>query len=362
MAEQGDLDRSEPATTFRLEKAHQRGSIARSGDLTFAGVLFAGVACIHGLGLSAAHDVARLLGRGLQFAGRDTLTGSSALAYIGMLAVEAAGVIAPILAVFWIAAVLIAALQARGVFTTQPLQPDFSRLNPGKGFARIFSIKSMHELWRSTAKLGLVSVAMVVWGQHHLAEVLHTQTTQPRVMLQEGVSLLSSAMSLLAGLVFALALLDWGFNRWEFMQQMRMSKRELKDEHKEREGDPRVRARLRELRLEWLKRSRQLARVRSADVLLTNPTHYAVALEYRHGEMPAPMITARGAGELAQRMRDEARRGNVPVVQHPQLARQLYAQHESQVFVAQEQFDAVARVLRWVFAARGAHRAQQAGS
>jgi flagellar biosynthesis protein FlhB len=358
MAEQGDLDRSEPATAFRLEKAHQRGSIARSGDLTFAGVLFACVACIHGLGLSAVQDVAGLLGRGLQFAGRDTLTGSSALAYVRVLAVEAATVMAPILAVLWLSALLIAALQARGVFTTQPLQPDFTRLNPAKGLARIFSIKSVHELWRSAAKLSLICLAMAAWGRHHLGELLRMQTTQPRLMTHEAVSLLASVMTLLAGLVLALALLDWGFNRWEFMRQMRMSKREVKDENKEREGDPRIKARLRDLRLDWLKRSRQLSKVRNADLLLTNPTHYAVALEYRHGEMPAPVITARGAGELAQRMRAEAHRGNVPVVQHPQLARALYALHESQVYVPHEHFDAVARVLRWVFAARGARRTQ----
>ena len=107
------------------------------------------------------------------------------------------------------------------------------------------------------------------------------------------------------------------------------------------------------MRLEWLKRARQLAKVRSADVLLTNPTHYAIALEYRHGEMPAPMITARGAGELAQRMRAEARRRAVPIVEHPPLARALFALEGSQLFVPEEHFEPVARILRWVYSARG---------
>jgi flagellar biosynthetic protein FlhB len=159
-------------------------------------------------------------------------------------------------------------------------------------------------------------------------------------------------MALLAGITLAFALLDWVFNRWNYLRQMRMSRRELKDEHKEREGDPRIKKRLRELRLQWLKRSQQLSKVRNADVLLTNPTHVAVALEYRNGEMPSPKITARGAGELARRMRVEARRRSVPVVENAPLARALFALRESEVFVPEEHFTQVARILRWVYAAR----------
>jgi flagellar biosynthetic protein FlhB len=160
-------------------------------------------------------------------------------------------------------------------------------------------------------------------------------------------------MILLAAIMLVFALLDWSINRWEYLRKMRMSKREIKDEHKERQGDPRIKRRLRELRLQWLKRSRQIAKVGSADVLLTNPTHYAVALEYRHGEMPAPTITARGAGEIARRMRLEARRRGVPVVENAPLARALYALKESETLVPEEHFDQVARLLRWVYAARG---------
>ncbi len=203
---------------------------------------------------------------------------------------------------------------------------------------------------------------MALWGQHHLLEMLRLSAQPPRSMVQTGLELLGSALSLLAGLVLLFAVLDWIINRWEFMRNMRMSKREIKDEHKEREGDPRIKSRLRELRLQWLTRARQLSRVRSADVLLTNPTHYAVALEYRHGEMPAPMITARGAGELARRMRNEARRNNVPVVEHPPLTRALFALDEAQVLVPEEHFSQVARILRWVYAARPPQSVQRSST
>jgi flagellar biosynthesis protein FlhB len=351
MAEQrADLDRSEPATPHKIEKAHERGSIFRSAELTFAVVLLACVAFVYGLGAQLMRDTAVLLRRGLSFAGRDELTASSVFAYLDALGSEAVSTIAPLVFVIWLAAMITAALQARGVFSAEPLKPDFSRLSPAAGLKKLFSLKSLHELWRSSAKIVVITLAMALWGRHHPADILRMGRPQP--MIGSGIALLGSALSLLAAIMLAFALLDWGLNRWQFMRDMRMSKREIKDEHKEREGDPRIKARLRELRLEWLRRARQLSKVRNADVLLTNPTHYAIALEYRHGEMPAPMITARGAGELAQRMREEARRRGVPVVEHPPLARALFALQSAQQFVPEEHFEAVARILRWVYSAR----------
>ena len=355
---QKDLDQSEPATPFKLEKARKRGSIVRSNEVTFALVLAAGIACVYGLGAQVVENVASPLRRGLLLAGRTELSEVSALAYFGVLGAEVLSAIAPVIAVIWVTALLVAGLQARGVFSAHPLKPDFSRLNPANGFKRVFSMKSLHELWRSTTKLTLIALAAFVWGRNHLADLLQV-TGQPHAMVDTGIALLGSALVLLTGLITAFALLDWMLNRHEFMRNMRMSKREIRDEHKEREGDPRIKARLRELRLAWLKRARQLAKVRSADLLLTNPIHCAVALEYRHGEMPAPMITARGAGALARRMRIEARRHSVPVVEHALLARALFALDEKQVFVPEEHFEGVARVLRWVYSARGRRSAAQ---
>jgi flagellar biosynthetic protein FlhB len=355
MAEHGkELDANEPATPFKLEKARERGSISRSADLNFAIVLLVGVACVYGLGGQVLNGVSLLLRRALSFAARDQLSQTSASAYVGVLATEAMLTLAPVVFVIWLAALLVAAMQARGVFTAQPLKPDFARLNPAAGLQRLFSLKSLHEVARSLLRIGAISLASGLWGQHQLRRIIELQTRTPRSAARLGLDLLGSALALLAGLFVVFALLDWGFNRWDYLRQMRMSRRELKDEHKEREGDPRIKAKLRELRIAWLKRARQLANVAGADVLLTNPTHYAVALQYRHGVMPAPMITAKGAGELAERMRGEAHRRAVPIVEDAPLTRALYALPESQAFVPEEHFSRVARVLRWVYAARAA--------
>jgi flagellar biosynthetic protein FlhB len=243
-------------------------------------------------------------------------------------------------------------LQARGVFSVEPVKPDFSRINPAEGLKRLFSMRSLHELVRSVVKLSVLAVAGVVWGSHHTADFIPASALGPAGLLHLGVTLLGSLMALIAGCFVAFAFIDWSFSRWEFLRKMRMSRREVEDEHKEREGDPRIKARLRELRMELSKRSRSVSRVKDADVLLTNPTHYAVALQYAHGRMPAPMVVAKGAGELAQRLRAEAQRCGVPVVQHAPLTRALFAAVEPDGYVPESEFAQVARILRWVYAAR----------
>ena len=351
-----ELDAHEPATAHKLDQAHEKGQIFRSGELTFAAVMVACVACVYGLGARVIDSTGLMLRQSLTLSLSANLTGPTAPLYAQALLWRALTILGPVLFTVWLAALLTGALQAHGVLSAEPLKPDFNRLSPATGFKRIFSTKTLHDLWRSGAKLLAIFASMGLWGYHHWNELVHLPAHDPHSLLSRGIALLGSSMSMLAGILCVFALLDWLFNRWDYLRRMRMSRREIKDERKELEGDPRIKSRLRELRLQWLKRSRQLANVRSADVLVTNPTHVAVALEYRHGEMPAPMITARGAGELAHRMRQEARRRAVPVVENPPLARELFAVHESQTFVPERHFNQVARILRWVYAARGMER------
>jgi flagellar biosynthesis protein FlhB len=347
-----ELDRNEPATAYKLDKAHERGSIVRSADVTFAVVLLAATAVAYGLAESAMRNASGLFAFALRQIDRDAFSAPLALGLTGAVFWQALQLAAPLLAVIWFAATLTAALQARGVFTSEPLKPDFNRLNPAAGFKKLFSVRSLHELLRSSIKLAVLGAAGFGWGLHHLRDFVAAAAFGPSRLLHLGVSLLGSALALCAGLFVVFAILDYGFNRWEFLRQMRMSKREVKDEHKDREGDPRIKARLRELRMEMTRRARSIARVKDADVLLTNPTHYAVALQYTHGRMPAPMVTAKGAGEMAARLRAEARRCGVPVVEQPPLTRAIYAEVEADGYVPEAQFAQVARILRWVYAAR----------
>ncbi|RYZ76550.1 MAG: EscU/YscU/HrcU family type III secretion system export apparatus switch protein, partial [Proteobacteria bacterium] len=158
-------------------------------------------------------------------------------------------------------------------------------------------------------------------GQGILKEVVVLPLREPIGILVYLIHKTGVILATLTAVLALLALIDLAYTRWEFLKQMRMSKREVKDEHKQREGDPRIKARLRELRLEWFKKGIAAQRVKNADVLVTNPTHYAVAISYKRDVMSAPRIVAKGSGELALRMRELARSHHVPVVENPPLAR-----------------------------------------
>lgn len=351
-APRDDLDRNEPASAHKLEKARERGSIVRSADVTFAVVLLAVVAVIYGLAEAVLRNASGLFAFALPLLHRELFNEATAIGLAQAVFIHAAQLVAPALLVVWFAATVAGALQARGVLSAEPMKPDFSRVNPAEGFKRVFSMRSLHELVRSSVKLMVLAVAGLAWGLHHLGDFLRAGALDASALLRLGVELLGSFMTLIAACFVVLALLDWSFSRWEFMRRMRMSKREIKDEHKEREGDPRIKQRLRELRAELTRRSRSIARVKEADVLLTNPTQYAVALHYVHGQMPAPRVLAKGRGELARRLRAEARRCGVPVVEHVPLARALFVSVEPDGYVPESEFTQVARVLRWVYAAR----------
>ena len=153
------------------------------------------------------------------------------------------------------------------------------------------------------------------------------------------------------------AALDFGFARWEFARRMRMSKRDIKDESKNREGDPRIRSRIRELRKEMIKRSKALGKVPAADVLITNPTRIAIAVSYKHGTSAAPQVVAKGAGEMARKMRELAGRHSIPVVQNRELARALFREVDFDGFVPEKLYPQVAKIMVWVYAMRQARRA-----
>jgi flagellar biosynthetic protein FlhB len=224
------------------------------------------------------------------------------------------------------AAVVLAAIvgnmmQTGAILSMEPAKPDFDRLNPVNGFKKVFSMRALFDGARAIVKLALLS--LVVWhALERLVPEFFLLAALPPAGMARMIVDAAASTGLKVGLILGLiAMADYAFVRREFHKKMRMSRRELKDENKNREGDPRIRARLRELRREALRRSMAVSRTKEADVLLTNPTHLAVALRYVHGEMQAPQLIAKGAGSLAAKMREIAARHRIPVVQNPPLAR-----------------------------------------
>jgi len=361
MAEQ-DLDRNEAATPYKLSEARKRGQVAKSPDVIAAVVFAAAIAYLYARGWDTLRDQFRF--DRLLFAQAANLDGSGAALWrLVEHSVKATfSLLMPLLATVVVAAIVGNVAQTGPVFSFHPLSPDWTRVNPATGFKRLFSARTVFDALRACVKL-VVLVLVVYLAIKSL--VPHLRQLAGMTPLAHLHTLVDDVASLGVKLALALAViaaLDFAYTRREFDKKMRMSRREMRDEHKNREGDPRIRARLRELRREMLKRSLSLRKTRDADLLITNPTHIAVALRYRHGEMDAPQLVGKGAGAMAAAMRQIAARHRIPVVQNRTLARALYKQVELEHPVPQEFYGAVARLMVWVLAMRESRRAAGAAA
>ena len=354
MAADTELDRNETATPHKLDEARKRGQVAKSGDVVSAVVFAAAVVFLSAQGWDLLREQFRF--DQLIFTEATSFVANSAnLWHLIDTAIRATlSLLAPLLATIVLAALVGNIAQTGPIFSAHPIKPDWDRLNPVNGLKRIFSPRTLFDAFRACIKL-----AVLLWVVHAALTALLPQFYRLAGLPSVGQArmLVGDVAALALKLAFAMAVIaavDFGYTRREFAKRQRMSKRELKDEFKHREGDPRIRARLRELRREMLKRTMSLQRTRDADVVVTNPTHYAVALQYRHGDMPAPKLIAKGAGSMAAAMRTLAARHRIPVVQNRTLARALYAAMQLEQDVPSRFFPDVARLMVWVMAMRQA--------
>lgn len=357
-----DSDRSEQATPHRLEQARKKGQVARSNDLlAFASIAVLTV-CVHASAWDGLGQVLHLQRRILARATQLEWSVDGMAAWIGQLLVAMLALLGPLLLALVVAGVLGNLVQTGPVFSTEPLGPDFNRLNPAQGLQRLLSVRTLFEALKSCLKLILlVTLAWLVVRDAIpglLGLPMAAPQTYPRILL----SLVGALLAKLACAMLLIAALDLGLTRWDYAKRMRMSKRDIKDEHKNREGDPRIRSRIRELRKELLKRSQSMRQVAGADVLLTNPTHLAVALSYQHGTASAPRVVAKGAGDLARRMRELAYRKNIPVVQNRALARTLFREVDYEGYVPEKLYPQIAKIMVWVYALREARRKSGRGT
>ena len=355
MAEQ-DLDRSEAATPFKLEKAKEQGQTARSVDVVNATVFVVAMAFAAWHGLELVDAAFRLARIALVHAGSGVPSAASAWPLATHMLREAAWLVLPFFGALMIAAVVATVAQTGVALSTDPLKMDFDRLNPVTGLKRILSLRTLFDGARACVKLIVLLLAAWYALKSLLPQFYMVAALPPRAFLRTLVEDATDLGLKMALILAFIAFLDLLYTRREFGRKMRMSRRELKDEIKNREGDPRIRQRLRELRREALQRSKALRNTRNADVVLTNPTHYAVALRYVHGEMDAPQVVAKGAGQLAARMRDIAYRHHIAIVRNPGLARRMFREIEIEQAVPPAFHAEVARIIVWVFAMREQRR------
>jgi flagellar biosynthetic protein FlhB len=351
MAEESDLERTEPASPRRLEQARERGQVPRSPELSTFAVLMAAGGGLMLMGAPLTDTLTRVMRAGL------TLDRAAAFdtSQLGTrLADGAAAVLlgfAPWFLLVAAVAILAPMLVSGALFTFQALQPDFSRMNPVRGLGRIFSWHGAIELAKALLKslvIGGVAVA-VIWFER--AEMVGLVSEPVRPGLAHLAHLLGMTFLMIAGALALIVVIDVPFQIWDHARQLRMTREEVRQELKETEGDPQLKARIRNIQREVARR-RMMAEVPKADVVVTNPDHYAVALRYTEGRMRAPRVVAKGASLVAQRIVELARSHRVPVLSAPPLARALFAHAQIGQEIPAALYNAVAEVLAWVYQLR----------
>lgn len=353
MAEQ-EQNRTEQATPFKLAEAKKRGSVAKSLELSALATSFGALLLAYVWGRDLIEKQLRLDSAVLSQAHLLNFDSVTVLRWLSKLLQEFAGLLLPLFLVVVVLSILTSMLQTGPVFTFFPLKPDVKRLNPVAGFKRVFSKRALFELGKTLVKLLLFALLLYYLARTLAPDLMSMLDMDPANYLRKNFHLvLLTAFKILLLLAF-IALLDTLYTRWQYGDQMKMSRREVKEEVRNREGDPRIRSRMRELQRELINRAKAVRRVPEADVLITNPVHLAVALLYKRDEMHAPQVIAKGSGELVEHMKALARRHGVPVVENKALARKLFAKAEVGQAIPEGLYPPVARLLLWIYSRRDA--------
>ncbi len=352
MAE-NNFDKTEAPTPRRRQEAREEGNIARSTDLTAACMLLASVLLLHHYGLGVLMDLKRVVWSMLTPAGGGNPARVDGLTELpGIAARLALGAVMPLVLGITAAGVLASVGQVGFVVTTKPLQPSWSKLSPLRGLRNLFNLRGGMRLAMSLTKLSVIAATAAWVILRDVPGILALSELELMPMFGAACEMVYALALKLAAVLIALALIDYAFNRWQHERDLRMTKEEVKEELKRMEGDPLMKQRrarvARQLALQRIGQS-----VPKADVVVTNPTHYAVALRYDSGTMAAPKVVAKGADFLAMRIRQLAVMHGVPIVERKELARALYKSVEVGREIPAQFYSAVAEILAYVYRLSG---------
>ena len=348
MAEDSDLEKTEQPSGRRLEQAREEGQVPQSRELSTFLVLITGVGGLWLLGDWMSERVLGLVREGFRIERAEAFDSALMLESMSHLFQEALLTLLPLFAVVMLAAVGAPLLMGGFVFAPSLLGLKFERMDPIQGLGRMFSMHGLAELVKSLLKTAIVGgVGMyAVWREREHIFTLMGETIEHAIPDFLHTVLISTVLIVL-GLALV-ALVDVPFQLWQYNKRLRMTKEEVKREAKEQEGDPQVKGRIRSMQREMARR-RMMSEVPKADVVVTNPTHFSVALKYDAKKMKAPIVVAKGRGELALKIRELAKEHKVPLLEAPPLARALYKHCELEQAVPGGLYTAVAEVMAYVY-------------
>lgn len=348
MAENDDQERTEQPSEKRLRESREKGDVPRSRDLSGAVVVLAGVSALMNGGAAAMEHVRRIYGLGLTY-GRDALFSEQLPGRVLSMAMhEAMSLFAPVALATMLAALAAPLLLGGLNFSAEALEPKFERLDPIKGLGRIFAMRGLVELAKSLLKLLLIGGILVMVLKNWQDDLMATGVGEVRAGTFKAMSLLGHGALLFGSILALIGGADALYQKFDHNKRLRMTRQELKDESKESDGNPELKGRIRQLQFQ-MARKRMMQELPKADVLITNPSHFAVALRYDEGRMGAPRVIAKGMDELALQIRMVASSHRIPTVEAPPLARALYATTQIDREIPSALYVAVAQVLAYVF-------------
>ena len=346
MAEQpGGGDKTEAPTPRRRQEARERGQVPRSQDLTAAIILLTGLTLLNMLGGTMLDLLAELTH---DLAEPSTTTAKSALLWLIRAGWITIAILGPFLLFLYVIGLMGAIAQTGPLLTWKKLEPKLENVSPMKGLKRIFSLDSLTRTGFGLLKMVLVGAVGYVTVMDQIMPILSVGTVDARGVFLISTQMVFSLSLRMALVLLILGLLDYMYQRWRLEEQLKMTKQEVRDELKRMEGDPLLKSRVRQAQMK-LSTQRLQTEVPTADVIVTNPTEYAVALKYDEESMQAPRVVAKGVDLVAARIRQIAQQHAIPIVQRPPLARALYASAEVGDEVPPMYYKAVAEVLAYVY-------------
>lgn len=344
-------DKTEPPTQRRMEEARKEGQVARSLELNSAVVLLMSAVLLRSQGSNLIGRVKAVMVATIASSSSAEVSSAWLHSFFIGLLTQIVPPLAILLLGIMVSSVAVTLAQTKFLFSTKKMKFDFKRLNPIDGLKRIFSKQGLVEFFKALLKLGLIGYVVYSYLQSNFPTIVETG----QMSLDAGVArwgdLALNLMMRVGSVYIILAAADYGYQRWRFTSQLRMTKEEIKEELKRSEGDPFLRGRIRSQQRK-IARTRMMSNVHKAKVVVTNPTHFAIALDYEPESMRAPRVLAKGAFHMAERIVEIAHENNIPIVQNIPLARTLYKTVEVDQEIPAELYLAVAEVLAYVFKLR----------
>ena len=343
-------ERTEPPTPRRRREARSKGQIARSQDLSAAAMLLAGFLGLFFFGPPLVRSMLAMIKTALTASSPGSLDEN--LPFAGAVAVEAIKRVAPMLLILFVAVLITVYAQVGNLLTLQPITPSLSKLNPINGIKRLFSLQSLIMAFANIGKVAVVSLVAYLVMSASAAAIIYAFTLEFQDVFLLGAWLTFRLGIWLSLALLVLALLDLAWQRYKHERDMRMTKEEVKDELRSMEGDPKIKARRRQIQMQ-LAMQRVKKEVPGADVVVTNPTHLAIAIRYDGKTMAAPKVVAKGADFMALRIRRIAAEFGIPIVERRALARALYDAVGVGEYVPERFYRAIAEILAYVYELTG---------